>query len=298
MQWLNYHHLFYFWVVAGKGSVVEAARELRLRQPTVSAQLKQLEESLGTELFHRQGRRLRLSESGAVVFRYAEQIFALGRELRAVVEGKTLERIPELRVGVADALPKLVVYRLLEPVRRLAARVRMVCHEDRPERLLSELSLHNLDVVLSDAPLTPAVSVRAFNHLLGECDVGVYGTRALARKYKVRFPHSLEGAPLLLPTPHAAVRRSFEQWRERMGIQPEIVGEFDDSALLKIYGQAGEGLFLAPAVIDKEVREQYHVELVGKLSQLRERFFAITLARKLTHPAIQALSDGARKEIF
>ena len=298
MEWLNYHHLLYFWTVARHGSVSAASDELRLAQPTVSGQLRMLEDALGEKLFHRVGRRMVLTDMGRTVFRYADEIFTLGRELIDVVKGRPTGRPVRLVVGVADAVSKLIAYRLLQPALQLPEAVRIVCREDRPDRLLAELSVHGLDLVLSDAPVGPAIKVRAFNHLLGECGVGFFAAPGLAKRLAGRFPGSLHGAPMLLPTETTALRRALDQWFDAQGIRPQVVSEFEDSALLKVFGQQGLGVFPAPSAIDAEVRRQYGVRLVGTTTAVRERFYAISVERRLKNPAVVAICDAARETLF
>ena len=298
MEWLNYHHLLYFWLVAREGSLARASAELRLAQSTVSGQIRTLEQSLGEKLFAKSGRRLVLTEMGRVVFRYAEEIFALGRELRDAVRGRPVGRPLRLLVGVADVVPKLVARHLLEPALRLSEPVQLVCREDKPDRLLAELAVHNLDVVLSDSPVSPSIRLRAYSHLLGECGIVFCGTQQLASAYRRGFPRSLAGAPVILPTENTTLRRALDQWFSAHGIQPRVVGEFEDAALLKVFGQAGMGLFPVSSVIAREVQRQYEVRSVGRLEQVRERFYALTIERKLKHPAVIAISQEARQKLF
>lgn len=298
MEWLNYHHLFYFWTMARQGSLARASAELRLAQSTISGQIRALEDSLGEKLFARRGRRLVLTEMGRVVFRYAEEIFSLGRELRDAVKGRPVGRPQSLMVGVADVVPKLVARRLLEPALKLPEPVRLICREDKPERLFAELAVHNLDIVLSDAPIDPSIRIRAFNHLLGECGIVFFGTAKLAAAHRRNFPESLDGAPVILPTENTTLRRSLDQWFAARGIRPRVVGEFEDSALLKVFGQVGMGLFPASSIIADEVQRQYQVRPVGRLDEVRERFYAISVERKLKHPAVIAISEEARQKLF
>ena len=265
MEWLNYHHLLYFWTMARQGSLARASAELRLAQSTISGQIRALEDSLGEKLFARRGRRLVLTEMGRVVFRYAEEIFSLGRELRDAVKGRPVGRPLSLMVGVADVVPKLVARRLLEPALKLPEPVRLICREDKPERLFAELAVHNLDIVLADAPIDPSIRIRAFSHLLGECGIVFFGTAKLAAAHRRNFPESLDGAPVILPTENTTLRRSLDQWFAARGIRPRVVGEFEDSALLKVFGQVGMGLFPASSVIADEVQRQYQVRPVGRL---------------------------------
>ncbi len=298
MDWLNYHHLLYFWVVAREGSIVKASEQLRLAQPTISGQLRALEESFGQKLFVRQGRGLVLTEFGRMVYRHADEIFTLGRELTEAIKGRPAGRPVRFMVGVADVVPKLVAYRLLEPALRLSEPVRVVCREGTPERLLAALAVHELDLVLTDGPIGPGVKVRAFSHLLGECGVTFFGTPELATRYKRRFPKSLDGAPMLLPLPSTALRRGLDQWFDANGVRPSVVGEFADSALLNSFGQAGVGIFPAHSVIEAEVKRQYGVRVVGLAEDIRERFYAISVERRLKHPAVVAISESARQAMF
>jgi LysR family transcriptional activator of nhaA len=298
VAWLNYHHLLYFWTVARTGSVRRACEELHLTQPAVSAQIRTLERSLGERLFVRSGRHLALTDVGQVVYRYADEIFRLGRELQETLAGRPTGQPVRFSVGVTDAMPKLLAYRLLEPALHLAEPVRLVLREDEPERLLADLSIHALDLVLADAPVAPTVKVRAYSHLLGESGVTVFGAPALARAHRRRFPRSLDGAPFLFPADGTALRRSLDQWFAAQGVRPVAVAEIEDSAVLKVFGQRGVGLFVAPTVMEEEVRRQYGVSVVGHVADVRERFYAISVERRLTHPAVVAITRAARQDVF
>jgi LysR family transcriptional activator of nhaA len=298
MEWLNYHHLLYFWTVAREGTVARAAETLRLTQPTVSGQVRALEEALGEQLFTRSGRRLVLTEMGQLVYRYADEIFSLGSELLDAVKDRPTGRPLRLMVGVADALSKLIAYRVLQPATALADRVHIVCREGRPDRLLADLSVHGLDLVLSDAPMPPASGVRAFNHLLGECGVTVFAAPRQARALRRRFPQSLHGAAFLLPTENTVLRRGLDQWFAAQDIRVGVVGEFDDSALMNVFGQAGAGAFAAPSIVEQEVCRQYGVGVVGRVEAIRERCYAITMDRKIKHPAVAAVAETARTRLF
>lgn len=298
MEWLNYHHLLYFWVVAREGSIVRASQELNLAQPTISGQIRVLEEELGEKLFMRVGRNLALTDTGHIVYRYADEIFTLGRELREALQGRVTDHPMRVTIGITDVLPKLVAYRLLEPALHIAGPVQLTCQEGKLEQLLAELAVYKLDVVLSDAPIGPLVKVRAFNHLLGECSVSFFGAPTLAAAYRQHFPQSLQHAPLLAPTGNTVLRRNLDQWFDEQGLHPIIVGEFEDSALLKVFGQQGLGLFTAPSVIEAEVKRQYNVEVIGRVDAVKERFYAITVNRKLRHPAVIAMSDTAQQNLF
>jgi LysR family transcriptional activator of nhaA len=262
----------------------------------LSTQIRQLEASLGEPLFLRERRRLVLTDVGRTVQGFANDIFLRGRELVDTVKGRRAASV-RLVVGVSDVLPKLVAWRLLEPA-LASGNVRVVCREDTHDRLLAALAVHDLDVVLSDAPVTTALGVRAFNHPLGECGVSFFATPALAARVRGRLPGCLDDAPMLVPTDASALRLSFDAWFERHGVRPRIVGEFDDVALLVTFGQAGAGVFAAPSVIEKEVTQQHRVRVIGRTTEIRERFFAISAERRLTHPAVAALSTAARHAMF
>jgi LysR family transcriptional activator of nhaA len=298
MEWPNFHHLLYFWTVAREGSIMAACKKLYVSQPTISAQLRALERSLGHALFTRRGRRLELTEMGHVALRYADEIFTLGRELTDTLQGRPTGRGLRLVVGVADVVPKLVAYRLLEPALQQPESVELVCLEGKSDRLLADLAVHELDLVLSDAPVGPSVNVRAFSHLLGECGTGVFATPRLARRFRKDFPAGLAEAPLLLPTETCTIRRELNQWFFSQGISPRILGQFDDSALLTVFGQAGRGVFFAPAAIAAEMIQQYGVVHIGTLERVRQRFYAISVERRIRHPAVLAISTEARRELF
>lgn len=298
MEWLNYHHLLYFWVVAREGGLAPAGKVLRLSHPTLSAQVHALEDRLGEKLFTKIGRKLALTDMGRVVYRYADEIFTLGREMVDTVKDRATGRPLRLDVGVVDVVPKLVVRRLLQPALGVPGAVRLVCRESSYERLLADLATHTLDIVISDAPVPAGVNVRAFTHLLGETGVSFFGKKALAKRYRHGFPESLHGAPMLLPLENLAARRSLNEWFDRHAIAPRIVGEFEDSALLTVFGAEGLGLFAAPTAIENEIVAQYGVELLGRAGEVRERFYAISVERRLKNPAVLAISEAARHEVF
>ena len=298
MTWLNYHHQLYFWTVAREGSIARACAQLHLTQPTISGQLRCLDKALGAKLFERVGRNLVLTETGRVVFRYADEIFSLGRELQDTLEGRPPGRPLRLLAGVANTLPKEIAYRLLEPALRLREPVQLVCDHGTPDNLLAQLALNALDVVLADAPVSPSTKVRAFNHLLGECHVSIMGTSRLAAAYRRGFPRSLDGAPFLLPAENTALRRSLEQWFDSEGIRPLVRGEFADPGLLKVFGQNGAGVFAVRTAVEQETQRHYQVRLLGRIESIRERFYAISLERKLKHPAVLAITEAAREKLF
>ncbi len=298
MDWLNYHHLLYFWTVAREGGVAKAAKRLHLTHPTISGQIRELEQRLGEKLFMRVGRGLELTEMGRVVFRYADEIFGLGRELMDTVKGRPTGRPMRLSVGVDEVLPKLIVRRLIEPALKLAEPVRLTVHEAPVRELLSRLAVHSLDVVLSDSPVSPHVRVKAYSHLLGECGVSWFAAERLAKRLKRDFPRSLDGAPVLLPTEETALRRALEDWFQRLGLRPKVVAEFEDSALLKAFGQEGHGAFPAPTAVEGEIRLQYGVRVVGRIDAIRERFYAISVERRIHNPAVAAIREAALDRIF
>lgn len=297
MEWLNYHHLLYFWTVARIGSVSLAGKELRLTQATVSAQIKSLENALGEKLFRRAGRKLIMTDTGKVVFGYADEIFSLGQEMLGALKGRPEGRMARLTVGITDVIPKLVAYQLIEPAFKLKNSYRIVCREGSNEELLAALALHDVDVVLTDGPLDPTVNVKAFSHLLGECGMLLFGAPKLAAQYRRGFPRALDGAPFLLPTRNTRARRSLDQWFNAHNIVPRVIAEFEDSALLKVFGQRGLGLFVAPSIIAAVVEKQYEVNIVGNLDNVMERFYAISLDRKLKHPAVVAISQAAKARL-
>jgi LysR family transcriptional activator of nhaA len=296
MKWINYNHLYYFWVVAREGGVVRASEELMVSQPTVSAQLKELESALGHKLFDRVGRGLVPTEAGRIAFNYANEMFSLGQALVDALERQPAERAMKLAVGVLDVLPKPVVRRLLQPAMKLPKPVRLVCREDKADRLLADLAARRTDVVLSDSPIGTSVQVRGFNHLLGDSGVSFFATRELAARCRKGFPKSLDGVPILLPTEHTQVRRSLNQWFDAKRIHPQVAGEFDDSALLFWFGRTGAGVFPAPTAIAAELRRELGVSLVGQTEAVRERFYAISLEEKPEHPAVLAICSGANRK--
>jgi len=298
MEWLNYHHLLYFWTVVREGSVVRASETLRLSQPTVSSQVRALEAALGERLFTKVGRRLVPTDTGQLVYRYADDIFSLGREMVSAVRGGGGGRPVRFVVGVTDVLSKLIAYRLLAPALHLKEPVRMVCREARVDRLLAALAVHDVDLVLSDTPVPPGVRVQAFSHLLGESDVSFFAVPALASRLKRRFPDSLTDMPVLWPGEGTVLRRQLDEWLRRTQVRPRIVGEFDDSALMKAFAEHGAGAFAAPTVIADDLKRRHGVVTVARLRELRERFYAISAERRITHPAVVAIASQARAEIF
>jgi LysR family transcriptional activator of nhaA len=299
MAWLNYHHFLYFWVVAREGSIARASIELRLAEPTISGQIRRLEESLGERLFTRSGRHLVLSDVGQVAYRYADEIFSLGREFTEGLKGRAGSTKPlRLTIGIADVLPKTLVGRLLEPAFELGLPFRLVCREDKTvEEFIGELAVHAIDLVLADSP-APPTPVKVFSHRLGECGTTIFGVAALARPRRKTFPRSLADAPLLLPTSRSALRRALDQWMYAHEIRPRIVAELDDSALSNALGSGRKGLFIGPSLMEREICRQYRVEVVGRLPDVRQNLYAISVERRLKHPAVLAICETARADLF
>ncbi len=298
MDWLNYHHLLYFWVIAREGSIKKACEVLTLSQPALSAQLRTLEDAIGEKLFSRVSRKLILTDVGKVVYRYADEIFSLGRELTSTLKGYGTQRPIRLVVGIAEVVPKMVAYKLLKVAYKQFEHMKIVCWEGRLERLLGELALHALDIVLTDTPVPPSVSIEAHSHLLGESGVTLFGPEDLASHYRWKFPQSLNGAPFLLPTPNSILRRGLDDWFRKYGIEPLIVGEFEDGATMQAFAQEGHGLFPGSSVVESEITRQNQVHKVGRITGLRERFYGITVERRLKHPAVLAISESAKEQVF
>jgi LysR family transcriptional activator of nhaA len=296
VEWLNYHHLLYFWTVARTGSIARASDELRLSQPTISNQIKTLESTLGVKLFERQGRRLALTDVGQTAMRYADEIFRTGRELQLALKGMPTGERTRLVVGVTDVIPKVVAERLLAPALKVE-RLQLVCREGSPPQLLAALALHEVDVVLSDQPAAENVKVRAYSHRLGDCGLSVLAAPSLA-SLKRKFPASLEGAPILLPAEGTMLRRNLEHWLDAKALRPVVAGEFDDTALMAAFGSRGLGAFVVPSVIEAEACQQWEVQLIGRIDDLREAYYAITVERRLRHPAVLAIAEAARDGTF
>ena len=295
MEWLNYHHLYYFWTVAKEGSIALACKKLNLAQPTISGQLRQLEESIGEKLFVKSGRSLALTDTGQVVYGYAEEIFSTGRELLDVLRGRPPGRPIRFLVGISDVMPKLIVFRALQSVLKTPEPVQLVCYEDDTEGLLVKLTNHGLDMILTDTPVSSSGRTRTFNHDLGSCGTTFCAVPALAVSMRRNFPASLDGAPFLLPIEGSGLRRALDKWFDLHRIRPSIVGEFQDTALLKVFGQAGAGVFAVPTAIEGEARAQYHVGFVGRTDEIVEHFYAVSIERRIKHPCVVAVSEAARR---
>ncbi|UVM52422.1 transcriptional activator NhaR [Pseudomonas sp. B21-015] len=295
---LNYRQLHYFWVVAKTGSIVRACEQLNLTPQTISGQISLLEQTYGIELFRRVGRQLELTEAGRQTLPYAEQMFQLGGELELMLRAQPNEQQILFRVGVADVVPKSIVYRLIAPTMELSEPLRITCREDKLERLLADLAIQRLDLVISDSPMPSHLDIKGYSQKLGECGISFFATAELAARYGQDFPRSLHGAPLLIPGPETVVRSRLQRWFAEQQIQPRIVGEFDDSALMQAFGQSGSGIFIGPSVIADEVKRQCSVELIGQTDAVSESFYAISVERKVKHPGIVAITEGARRELF
>jgi LysR family transcriptional activator of nhaA len=291
---INYKHLHYFWVAAKEGGVARASERLHLTPQTISGQLSLLEEQLGEALFQRVGRNLKLTDAGRLVLSYADEIFSLGGEMEEMVHNLPASRLQTFKVGIADVIPKSIAFHLLEPAMQLAEPIRIVCREGPLKSLLAELAVHRIDLLIADGPIPQGVSVRGFNHLLGDCGITFFAAPSLAQKLAGGFPHSLNGNPMVLPGEATAIRGFLMQWLARQRIHPQIVGEFDDSALMKAFGRAGVGVFIAPTVIAEEVQEQYGVVAIGQTDEVRDRFYAISVERRISHPAVVAVTEAAR----
>lgn len=291
---INFKHLHYFWVVAKQGGVMRASENLHITPQTISGQIRLLEEQLGKPLFEKAGRNLEITAAGRMVLSYADDIFSLGYELEETVKNTSKDRAHVLRVGVADVIPKSIAYRLLEPALNQPEPIRFVCKENSLEALLAELALHKLDIVIADGPIPQRLGVKGYSHPLGECGITFLAAHKLAETLSNEFPGNLTGAPFLMPSDLSLVQPQLLQWLDRQHILPRIVGEFDDSALMKAFGQGGVGIFVVPTAIAEEVVSQYDVQILGQTDDIREQFFAITQERRLTHPALLAINDAAR----
>jgi len=295
---INYKHLHYFWVTAKAGGIARASERLHLTPQTISGQLSLLEERLGSKLFNRVGRNLELSDTGRLVLGYADEIFSLGGELEEVVYQLPKNRPRFIRVGVVDALPKSIAHRILQPALTMAEPVRMICREAALDDLLAELTLHRLDLVLADRPIPSSVSMRGFSHKLGVSSVSFFATAELVSTLQKPFPQCLDGAPILLPGNGTQLRSVIDQWLDNNRIHPKMVAEFDDSALMKAFGKQGAGIFVAPSAIENEVCEQYQVENIGRVEEIEEEFYAISVERGISNPVVSMIMESARETLF
>lgn len=295
---LNYKHLRYFWMVAKTGSIAKAAEQLYLTPQSISGQLTEFSTLLGVELFRRTGRNLEITDAGKRVLSYADEIFSIGDELLEAIHNQQTNKALPFRVGIADSVPKTVAYQLLEPALQLKESIRLVCREGKLIALLAELAIHKLDMIIADRPMPAHLHVRGFNHLLGESGLTVFGAAKLTKKLRGNFPECLNQAPLLLLNEEAAVRPKIDQWLVSKNIHPNITGEFDDSALMKSFGQAGAGLFIAPTTMAASIGKQYAVKIVGHIDSVVEQIYVISTERRLTHPAVKAVSEIGRIDVF
>lgn len=296
---MNFKHLHYFWVAAKSGGILRAGEQLHTTPQTLSGQIKLLEERLGRALFRKSGRNLELTEAGRVALGYADQIFTLGSDLEeALKRDPGTAPVLEFKVGVADSVAKSVAYRLLEPALALDVPVRVICHEGKFPELLSQLALNRLDLVIADEPMGKKLNVRAFNHPLGKSGMSFFCAPSLKSRIEGDFPRCLHGAPMLIPGAQASVRPQLEAWLTRHQIQPRIVAEFDDGALMSAFGREGRGVFLAPTALEADTQEQYGVDLLGRSDELNDEFFAVSVERRITHPCVVAITDSARGQLF
>jgi LysR family transcriptional activator of nhaA len=296
---MNFKHLYYFWVTAKAGGVMRAGEQLHTTPQTLSGQIKVLEDWLGRALFRKAGRQLELTEHGRLALGYADQIFSLGQDMEmALRQVRGAPRRLDFRVGVADSVSKSVAYRLLEPALSIDQPVKLLANEGKFEDLLAQLALHRLDLVIADEPMPRRVSVKAFNHPLGSSALSCFAAPGLKSRIKGAFPACLDGLPMLVPGPTASVRRQLEGWFAKHQIAPVVVGEFDDAALMKAFGREGQGVFLAPSVLEEETCAQFGVLAIGKTNELVEEFYAVSVERRISHPCVLAITDAARAQLF
>ena len=301
---MNFKHLYYFWVAAKAGGVVRAGTQLHITPQTLSGQIKLLEDRLGRKLFRKSGRGLELTDDGRIALRYADEIFTLGAELEASLHQHRgaaggARQVLEFRVGIEDAVAKSVAYRLLEPALQLAHPVRLICTEGRFNDLMAQLALHRMDLVIADEALSSSkLSVKAFNHALGSSFMSFFCAPALQRQLDGHFPGCLNGAPMLMPGASSTLRPQFEAWLTRHQLHPRVVGEFEDGALMNAFGRQGAGVFISPSVVEKQTAAQYGVAVIGRSDEMKEDFYAISIQRRITHPAVAAITEAARGSLF
>ena len=295
---VNFKHLHYFWMVAHQGSIAKASKILNITPQTISGQISLLEERFGNPLFEREGRGLKLSNVGQLVLNYADDIFELGNELSNVLRGESIEGPTKLIVSSASGLPKTVVYKIIEPALHLPNKLNLVSLEGPIKSILADLAIHKVDIVLSDMPATGSLSANVYNHYLGDAGLTFFAGKKLAKDHKSHFPLSLHRAPMLLPTKQYEVRQQVDRWLSQQNIAPKIYGEFDDSALMKSFGQSGLGIFFMPSTIEEEVCKDFNVRVIGRTNEVRQKFYAISAERKVKNPAISAIFDTARQSLF
>lgn len=297
MEFLNYHHLRYFWMVAREGGLTKAAAKLHVSQPTISAQIQALEGVLGEKLFRRAGRYLVLTDTGQQVLGYADEIFSIGQDLLNSVKQQPTSRPLRVYLGVADALPKLVTYRIIEPIFHLPKPVQVSCWETKVSDMLVELSAYRLDLVLADEPASSGVATNVFNHFLGACGVTFCAAPQLAAKLRRGFPKSLNGAPALLPMSNSGLRRSLEKWFHATGVRPRLVGEIEDPAFVQTLALQGLGFMTVPTLVAKELVARFGLRRFGQTNECQQQYYAITAERKLTHPAVLAITSKAKSPL-
>ncbi|MCF7992911.1 MAG: transcriptional activator NhaR [Thiohalocapsa sp.] len=298
MAQLNLKHLRYFWSVASHGSIARASSILHLTPQTISGQLRELEEQIGAKLFAKTGRNLALTDTGRLVFSYADEMFRIGDELQDVLAGRTPGGGLTLNVGIAMVVPKLLAHRTLAPAMRMQEPVQLKCIEKPLVDLLADLSVHKLDLVLADSPLNPALNIRAYNHPLGESPTTFFAAPHLAAQLRADFPRSLEGAPMLMPTASSALRRGLDFWLDHEQLKPNVVAEIEDRALMKTFGEGGAGIFTAPQIVEDDVLTKYKVEIIGRTDAVMERLYAISAERRIKHPAVSVITEAARGALF
>jgi LysR family transcriptional activator of nhaA len=290
--------LLYFWTVARDGSIAKASETLRLSPPTISEQIRNLENSLGTRLFEKRGRNIVLTEAGRVAFDYADEIFTRGEELTEALSRGVAGRMPRFTIGIADVVPKLIAYRLILPALKLDDPVKIICRESSSEMLVSQLAIHDVDLVISDAPLNPSLRIHAFSHLLGQSGLSFFAHPRLAKQLKTRFPKCLDRIPFLMPADNTDLRRSLEHWLEVHDVRPTVVGEFEDSALAAVFSEAAVGAFASPTSTEAQVKRQYGLTVLGRARDITASYYAISLDRRLKHPAVIAISEFAHRTVF
>jgi LysR family transcriptional activator of nhaA len=296
---VNFKHLHYFWATAKAGGIVRAGEQLHISPQTLSGQIKLLEDRLGCNLFRKSGRRLELTEAGHVALGYADQIFALGAELEAALsQAGSNRQVLDCRVGIADAVPKAIAYRLLEPALDVPQPVRLICHEGKFQDLLAKLAVQRLDLVIADEPMSKQLGVKAFNHALGTTAMSFFAAPALRRSLQGDFPRLLDGAPMLIQGAASAMRQRLERWLARHQLHVQPIGEFDDAALLMAFGREGRGVFMSPTVLESETCAQHGVEVLGRTDDLVEEFYAVSIERRITHPCVAAITQAARGRLF
>jgi len=298
MDWLNYHHLLYFWTVAREGGLRQASEALNVSQPSISAQLRTLEKAVGEALFRRSSRSKSLTETGQLVYSYAEEIFGVGRELQNALSGGLASRVPRLDVGIADTFPKLVTQFLLRPVTaKESSPTRVVCREGKLTDLLGQLAMHRLDIVLSDEPAGSHLKLKTFNHPLGDSGVTFCAAGRLGGSLRKKFPGSLDGAPALLPTENTVLRRALDLWFQKHEIHPRIIGEFEDAALMKIMATEGQGFTVVPTIIDREAQSRYRLRIIGRTEECRGSFYAITAERRISNDLVTTITESAKSNL-